>query len=93
MRDLGVVQHGADILAEPARPLDLPTERYEAERIADELFAAMERIGQVHHFAKGMGSPPRRSASLAPPQSSIVGVRPRAPIVGGALHWRRAATP
>ncbi|MGP8302337.1 peptide deformylase [Streptomyces inhibens] len=55
MRDLGVVQHGAGILTEPARTFDLPAERDEAERITDELFAAMERIGQVHPFAKGMG--------------------------------------
>jgi peptide deformylase len=38
MRDLGVVQHGAGILAEPARAFNLPTERDEAERIVDELF-------------------------------------------------------
>ncbi|WP_431774885.1 peptide deformylase [Streptomyces cucumeris] len=55
MRDLGVVQHGAGILSEPARAFDLPAERDEAERITDELFSAMERIGQVHPFAKGMG--------------------------------------
>ncbi|OEU96260.1 peptide deformylase [Streptomyces oceani] len=55
MRDLGVVQHDVGILAEPARAFDLPVEREEAERITDELFAAMERIGQVHPFAKGMG--------------------------------------
>ncbi|MEF3117533.1 peptide deformylase [Streptomyces chrestomyceticus] len=55
MRDLGVVQHGAGILAEPARALTLPAEHDEAERITDELFAAMERIGQAHPFAKGMG--------------------------------------
>ncbi|MEW2622863.1 peptide deformylase [Streptomyces sp. NPDC048106] len=55
MRDLGVVQHSAGILAEPARAFTLPAERDEAERITDELFAAMERIGQVHPFAKGMG--------------------------------------
>ncbi|MGW1054424.1 peptide deformylase [Streptomyces sp. NPDC002521] len=55
MRDLGVVQRGAGILAEPARAFDLPAERDEAERIVDELFAAIERIGQVHPFAKGMG--------------------------------------
>ncbi|MFF5668237.1 peptide deformylase [Streptomyces griseofuscus] len=55
MRDLGVVQHGAGILAEPARAFDLPAEREEAERLTDELFAAIERIGQVHPFAKGMG--------------------------------------
>nr|WP_221889003.1 peptide deformylase [Streptomyces sp. WAC04770] len=63
MRDLGVVQQGAAILAEPARPFNLPTERDEAERVVDELFAAMERIGQVHPFAKGMG--------LAAPQIGI----------------------
>ncbi|MEV7909022.1 peptide deformylase [Streptomyces griseus] len=55
MRDLGVVQQGAAILTEPARAFDLPTERDEAERVVDELFAAMDRIGQVHPFAKGMG--------------------------------------
>ncbi|MEU9737224.1 peptide deformylase [Streptomyces sp. NPDC048002] len=55
MRNLGVVQHGAGILAEPARAFTLPAERDEAERITGELFAAMERIGQVHPFAKGMG--------------------------------------
>ncbi|MDT3395119.1 peptide deformylase [Streptomyces sp. B1866] len=55
MRDLGVVQDGAGILAEPARVFDLPAERDEAERTVAELFAAMERIGQVHPFAKGMG--------------------------------------
>ncbi|WP_435604052.1 peptide deformylase [Streptomyces sp. bgisy130] len=55
MRDLGVVQHGAGILTEPARAFDLPAEGDEAERITDELFAAMERVGQVHPFAKGMG--------------------------------------
>ncbi|MGA4933140.1 peptide deformylase [Streptomyces incarnatus] len=55
MRDLGVVQQGAGILAEPARAFDLPAERDAAEGIVDELFAAIERIGQVHPFAKGMG--------------------------------------
>lgn len=55
MRDLGVVQEGAAILTTPARPFNLPSERDEAERIVDELFAALNRIGQVHPFAKGMG--------------------------------------
>jgi peptide deformylase len=63
MRDLGVVQRGAGILAEPARAFDMPAERDEAEGIVDELFAAMERIGQVHPFARGMG--------LAAPQIGI----------------------
>ncbi|MFB7745635.1 peptide deformylase [Streptomyces sp. NPDC056132] len=55
MRDLGIVQRGAGILTSTARPFHLPTEREEAERVVDELFAAIERIGQVHPFAKGMG--------------------------------------
>ncbi|MFF0451478.1 peptide deformylase [Streptomyces sp. NPDC004609] len=55
MRDLGVVQEGAAILTTPARPFNLPSERDEAEHIVDELFAALNRISQVHPFAKGMG--------------------------------------
>ncbi|MBF8173533.1 peptide deformylase [Streptomyces olivaceus] len=55
MRDLGVVQRGAGILGKTARAFSLPAERDEAERITDELFAALDRIGQVHPFAKGMG--------------------------------------
>ncbi len=34
---------------------DLPTERRTAEQVIEKLFIAMERIGQVHPFAKGMG--------------------------------------
>ena len=63
MRNIGVVQHGAGILAEPARPFDLPAEQAAAEQAVDQLFAAMERIGRVHPFAKGMG--------LAAPQIGI----------------------
>lgn len=63
MRSLGVVQHGAPVLAEPARAFDLPAERQTAEQTIEQLFSAMERIGQVHPFAKGMG--------LAAPQITI----------------------
>ncbi|WP_241192619.1 peptide deformylase [Streptomyces sp. ADI96-02] len=63
MRDLGVVQQGAAILTEPARAFDLPAEKDEAERVVDELFAAIDRISQVHPFAKGVG--------LAAPQIGI----------------------
>ncbi|MEU2157591.1 peptide deformylase [Streptomyces sp. NPDC019396] len=55
MRDLGVVQYGAPVLAEPARSFDLPAEREAAEQVIERLFSTMERIGQVHPFAKGMG--------------------------------------
>ncbi len=63
MREIGVVQYGAPVLAQPARPFNMPAEREAAERCVDQLYAAMERIGQVHPFAKGMG--------LAAPQIDI----------------------
>ncbi|WP_030802159.1 peptide deformylase [Streptomyces sp. NRRL S-337] len=85
MRELGVVQHGAGILAEPSRAFHLPTERERAEHTVDELFAAMERIGQVHPFAKGMGiAAPQiglaRSAAVVQPPGetpAIVLLNPR----------------
>jgi peptide deformylase len=55
MRNLGVVQHGAPVLTEAARPFGLPAEREDAEQAVEMLFASMERIAQVHPFAKGMG--------------------------------------
>lgn len=55
MRDLGVVQQGAPVLAEPARPFELPAEREAAEQAVEMLFASIERIARVHTFAKGMG--------------------------------------
>nr|BFD88504.1 peptide deformylase [Streptomyces sp. Xyl84] len=63
MREIGVVQYGAPVLAEVARPFGLPAEREAAEHTIEMLFAAMERIGRVHPFAKGMG--------LAAPQIGI----------------------
>ncbi|GHE14623.1 hypothetical protein [Streptomyces alanosinicus] len=41
MRDLGVVQRGAGILAEPTRAFDPPAERDTAEHVVKELFAAI----------------------------------------------------
>nr|WP_308288078.1 peptide deformylase [Streptomyces corallincola] len=49
------MQRGAPVLAEPARAFDLSTERAAAEQTVERLFSSMERIGQVHPFAKGMG--------------------------------------
>ncbi|WP_117215248.1 peptide deformylase [Allorhizocola rhizosphaerae] len=63
MRAAGVVQEGESILAEVARPFDLPAEAEDARRVVSELGAKMERIAQVHTFAKGMG--------LAAPQIGI----------------------
>ncbi|MER6518661.1 peptide deformylase [Streptomyces sp. NPDC060334] len=63
MREIGVVQYGAPLLAEVARPFELPAEREGAEHIVEKLFSSMERIRRVHPFAKGMG--------LAAPQIGI----------------------
>jgi len=63
MSDLGIVQVGAPILAEPAKPFDLPAERPAAEACVEQLFAVMQRVAQVHTFAKGMG--------LAAPQTGL----------------------
>ncbi|MGW3154602.1 peptide deformylase [Streptomyces sp. NPDC001089] len=86
MRTLGVVQHGAPILTEPARRFDLPTEREAAEQAVEMLFASMERIARVHPFAKGMGiaAPqigiPRAAAVVQPAEEgagAIVLLNPR----------------
>ena len=55
MRDLGIVQAGAEILDQPTRKFDLPTESDTASAVVDDLFAAMDRVSRVHPFAKGMG--------------------------------------
>lgn len=43
------------MLAQRAKGFDLPAEREAAEQAIEGLFSSMERIGQVHPFAKGMG--------------------------------------
>ncbi|MFB8205528.1 peptide deformylase [Kitasatospora purpeofusca] len=63
MQSLGVIQQGTPILNRPAEPFDLPAERAAAQAVIDELFTAVDRIGRVHSFAKGMG--------LAAPQIGI----------------------
>ncbi|MFJ9380209.1 peptide deformylase [Streptomyces sp. NPDC101455] len=57
MRDLGIVQYGARILAEPARTFRLPAEQAKADSV-------MERLTAAHDFSgKGLG--------LAAPQVGI----------------------
>ncbi|MFF4817285.1 peptide deformylase [Kitasatospora sp. NPDC001309] len=79
MQSLGVIQQGTPILNRPAEPFDLPAERAAAQAVIDELFAAVDRIGRVHSFAKGMGlaAPqigiPRAAALVLP---STVGAEP-----------------
>jgi peptide deformylase len=63
MSAVGVVQEGDEILMTPARPFELPTEAEDARRVTAQLLSTMERVSQVHTFAKGMG--------LAAPQIGI----------------------
>jgi peptide deformylase len=63
MRSLDVAQEGDPVLAEVARPFDLPAEAEDARRVVAQLASTLERVGQVHNFTKGMG--------LAAPQISI----------------------
>jgi peptide deformylase len=63
MRALDIVQEGDQILAEVARPFDLPAEAEDVRRVVSQLVSMMERVGQVHNFSKGMG--------LAAPQIGI----------------------
>ncbi len=60
---LGIVQEGDSILTEVARRFDLPAEAEDARRVVSQLVGTLERVGQVHNFAKGLG--------LAAPQINI----------------------
>ncbi len=55
MSSIGVAQEGSPILAEQARPFSLPAETDDARQVIETMKAAVERIGSVHSFAKGMG--------------------------------------
>lgn len=63
MQALGIAQEGEPVLGEPARPFDLPDEAEDARRVVAQLVSTLERVGQTHTFAKGMG--------LAAPQINI----------------------
>src|SRR5262249_16307152 len=55
MRALDIVQEGDPVLAEVARPFDLPAEAEDARRVVAQLVSTLERVGQVHNFTKGTG--------------------------------------
>jgi peptide deformylase len=63
MHSLDIVQEGDPILGEVARPFDLPAEAEDARRVVGQLMSTLERVEQVHSFAKGTG--------LAAPQIGI----------------------
>lgn len=63
MRALDIAQEGDSVLAQVARPFDLPAEAEDARCVVSQLVSTLKRVGQVHNFAKGMG--------LAGPQINI----------------------
>ncbi|GAA5079664.1 peptide deformylase [Nocardia iowensis] len=86
MRDLGIVQSGAQSLCEQCGPLELPAERGLADTIVSELTTVMDRVREAHDFAKGSGiaAPQigihRRVAVVQPPDENapiIVMLNPR----------------
>ncbi|KOV62926.1 MULTISPECIES: peptide deformylase [Streptomyces] len=85
MRDLGIVQYGAPVLRDPARPFALPDERETLDTVVGQLLEVMERIRRAHDFSgKGLGlAAPQigigRSAAVVQPPGSdpIVLLNPR----------------
>jgi peptide deformylase len=63
MSAIGIVQEGDPVLAEVARPFDLPAEAEDARRVVAQLHSTMDRVAAAHTFSKGMG--------LAAPQVGI----------------------
>lgn len=55
MRAVGIVQRGADSLAQVARPFDLPLDEAEARDVVDRLMGALDRVEELHTFTKGVG--------------------------------------
>jgi peptide deformylase len=55
MRVAGIVQRGADLLRQRARPFDLPHDEGVARDVVQRLIATLDRIGELHVFSKGVG--------------------------------------
>ncbi len=75
MRSLAIAQDGDPVLAEVARPFDLPAEAEDARRVVAQLVSTLERVGQVHNFAKGMGLAAPGSVGRALPSQQVKAVR------------------
>jgi peptide deformylase len=66
MRAAGIVQRGAEILRAPAQPIDLPADEALARQVIARLFAALDRVGELHQFVKGVGlAAPQLGLALA----------------------------
>ena len=63
MRGAGIVQRGAPMLDRAARWFDLPAQAGLATDVVASILDALERVGDLHEFGKGVG--------LAAPQVGI----------------------
>lgn len=55
MRGAGIVQRGAELLRQPARCFDLPTDEASARDTIARLRATLHRLDGLHEFRKGVG--------------------------------------
>jgi peptide deformylase len=77
MRHLGVVQNGAAVLRDIARPYDLPREAEDARTMGELLIAFLGPIRVAHVFSKGMGlAAPQVGFSRAAAVVEMPGERP-----------------
>jgi peptide deformylase len=86
MRGIGIVQRGDDLLRQPVRQFDLPSEELAARDLVDRLTMALARLDELHPFSKGVGiaAPQlgigRAAAVVRPPDRSaepVVLLNPR----------------
>ena len=55
MRNVGIVQRGADLLRQPTRQFELPRDAAMARDVVARLRAALARVDELHPFSKGVG--------------------------------------
>jgi peptide deformylase len=55
MRAVGIVQRGAPLLHQPARPFELPRDEVTARDVVSRLREAIQRLDELHPFSKGVG--------------------------------------
>jgi peptide deformylase len=55
MASLGIIQRGADLLRQPTRPVELPDDEPVARDTVSQLLTALDRVGDLHTFGKGVG--------------------------------------
>jgi peptide deformylase len=77
LRSAGILQRGADLLRQPARPLNLPEDEATARDVVRRLLSTLGQVEQLHSFSKGVGL---AAPQLGLPWAAAV-VRPPDPAV------------